>query len=167
MFTDSRLVSLQAFLAALFVASCGPKAPAVTEVHLAETPPLPVASATAEPDEPPVAAAPRPRPPRGDDPPPPKPEPGPSPSDIDRAKELFKDGTAAYANADYQTACLKFQAAYDIVPNQAILFNLGSCEMRMSHTAKACAHFRKYITNGDPSDPRIQQVTAQVANRCP
>lgn len=152
--------------AALFAAGSCASAPEVTEVRVAETPSPPVASSSAEAGDPGVSEAPRARP-RQKDPPAPLPEDNPSPDATALARQLFQDGAAAYANADYQTACLKFQEAYDLVPNQAILFNLGSCELRMGHTARACEHFRKYIANGDPADPRIQQVVAQVANRCP
>lgn len=83
-----------------------------------------------------------------------------------RARELFEQGAEAYAQGDYPTARQAFEAAYDLVPERALLFNIASCEMRMQDLVSACAHFRQYVAEGDPSDPRVQQVQAQVASRC-
>ena len=83
-----------------------------------------------------------------------------------KARELFELGAEAYAQGDFPKAREAFQAAYDLVPEKALLFNIASCELRMRDMVSACAHFRQYVAEGDPSDPRIQQVQAQVASRC-
>jgi tetratricopeptide (TPR) repeat protein len=88
-------------------------------------------------------------------------------SERERAKELFQQGLAAYEQGDFQKACAAFEVAYQLVPEQPLLFNIASCEMRLGHVPKACDLFRKYVANGSPGDPRIVEVSRQVAQRCP
>lgn len=131
-------------------------------VHLAD-PIEPAPSAAVEPEPPPEpsAAAPRPAPGFEDG----EVHDGP---DVDRAraKSLFEEGVQAYSNSDYPRACRLFQEAYDLVPERPLLFNIASCELRMGDTVSACGHFRRYVAEGDPADPRVQQVQGQVASRC-
>jgi len=153
-----RWLALAGFALAL---GCAPR-PDTTVVHLAE-PPAPVAASSAEPaPEPPPA-------------PPPTVSPRSSPTDDDhdvreadraRARELFDQGAEAYAQGDFPKARQAFQAAYDLVPERALLFNIASAELRMRDLVSACAHFRAYVAGGDASDPRVQQVQSQVATRC-
>ena len=123
---------------------------------------------------------------RDDAPPPPEPGPKPAPSATDeprerdyddpagwhrdeptaRAKELFQEGTEAYSQGDFRKALRAFEAAYDLVPERALLFNMASCELRMHDVVAACGHFRRYVAEGDPKDLRVQEVAAQVATRC-
>ncbi len=157
--------------AAVMSAGCEPPRPAVTEVNVAETrhaaeaQPQVVAE---EPEEAPVAPRVK-RQKATTSTPVVEAETGPAPaqSAVDRAKEEFKLGTAAYLNADYANAKLHFEAAYAIVPENALLFNIASTELKLGQTSASCSHFRQYVARGDPSDPRIQQVSQQVAQRCP
>ena len=82
------------------------------------------------------------------------------------ARKLFREGAEAYEQADYLRALQKFQEAYDLVQNQALLFNIASAELRLGNVPSACRLFRKYIADGDPADPRILEVQRQVAQRC-
>ena len=91
----------------------------------------------------------------------------PSLKDLSAARELFKQGVVAYTNQDYREAKRLFEAAYALVPQNQILFNIASAEMRMGQTSLACAHFKEYIAKGDPGSARIQEVQQQVQNRCP
>ncbi|MEZ4299317.1 MAG: hypothetical protein R3B70_30485 [Polyangiaceae bacterium] len=67
---------------------------------------------------------------------------------------------------DYSRARGQFQAAYDLYPERALLFNIASCDLRMGDTARACGLFRKYVAESDPGDQRTQDVQQQVATRC-
>ena len=88
------------------------------------------------------------------------------PDDRERARTLFQQGAEAYAQGDYLLARDKFQAAYDLVAEPALLFNIATAELRLGNTADACRLFRKYVSDGEPADPRIQDVQRQVAMRC-
>lgn len=105
---------------------------------------------------------------------PPKPEKAEAPrveagdqDDVTRARSLFQEGVAAYASADYALALSKFQEAYALKSVAPLLFNIATAELKLGQTSAACAHFRKYVADGDPADPRIQEVSKQVAQRCP
>lgn len=157
---------------ASLVIGCAGSDPHTDVVRLPDPVPLrtaepfaPSAQPTAEPvaTEPHRPILPKRRPPGPDS------EDGPdaSSTERERARELFKQGVEAYGQGDYPKACAAFEAAYELVPERPLLFNIASCEMRMGHTPKACDLFRKYVANGDPSDPRVVEVSQQIANRCP
>lgn len=129
------------------------------------TPPPASAAKLDEPPEP--ASEPVPRKLATLPPGPPAGPPGPDgEADRERARELFSEGAALYQQGDYARARDAFQAAYDLVPEQALLFNIGTAEMRLGDIVAACGHFRAYVAQGDPADVRIQTVRAQVAQRC-
>ena len=169
---SERLFGLVGGVAAAVIAGgCEAPRPGVTEVNVAEMRAPAQAEAQAEvaalePEEKPVAPRSK-RVKAAERPPVVEAGPAPSQSAVDRAKEEFKLGTAAYGNADYVNAKLHFEAAYAIVPENALLFNIASTELKLGQTSASCSHFRQYIAHGDPSDPRIQQVSQQVAQRCP
>jgi tetratricopeptide (TPR) repeat protein len=149
---------------AALAAGCGAASPgpAVAVVNLKEVPaPAPSAGAEALPlEEPAPPPARRPRPAAvnekdlDDD------------ADREHARSFFQEGAEAYRQGDYPKALEKFQAAYDLVPEAALLFNVASAELRMGNLPDACAHFRKYVTLLDPADPRAQTFTPQLAQRC-
>lgn len=76
------------------------------------------------------------------------------------------EGVSAYDQGDYLRARDKFQAAYDLVPELALLFNIASAEMRLGNVPAACTLFRRYVAQGDPAHPRIQEVQRQLTQRC-
>lgn len=157
-----RLASILS-IAALAI-GCGASPPPETTVALVAPPTPAVAAASSEPD---AEAAPDPTQRRT------KPDARAAAAEAELeddtrnlARRLFLEGAEAYAQGDYLRARAKFQEAYDLVQNQAILFNIASAEMRLGDIPAACRLFRKYITDGDPADPRIQEVQQQVAQRC-
>ena len=150
-------------VAAAFTVGCGAHSE-VTVVRLTEA--APGRGGTATPPEEPetVKAPPRPRAVLDQD-------RNEAPDSLDgdasaKARELFEVGAEAYAQGDFPKAREAFQGAYDLVPERALLFNIASCEVRMHDMVAACDHFRQYVAEGDPFDPRTQQVQAQVAARC-
>ena len=73
-------------------------------------------------------------------------------SDLERAKDSFKAGAAAYAAGDYLAAIQALDAAYQLTPLPAIAFSLGQAERRQyfvdhgrPHLDRAIALFRHYI----------------------
>ena len=75
-----------------------------------------------------------------------------SSSDLERAKESFKAGAAAYAAGDYLAAIQALDSAYRLTPLPAIAFSLGQAERRQyfvdherSHLDRAISLFRHYI----------------------
>jgi tetratricopeptide (TPR) repeat protein len=158
-----RTLAATAALVASLAIGCGASRPPETTVALA-APPAAQASATSEPrdDGEPTPSQPRSKPsPRAE-----AAEPDPEAVARNLARKLFQEGAQAYDEGDYMRARDKFKEAYDLVQNQALLFNIASAEMRLGNVAQACHLFRKYVNDGDPADPRIQEVQKQVAQRC-
>ncbi len=145
------------------VFGCGAIGPATTEIQVAAPPPIEVAptSSSAAPDEP----EPPPRAPKR----PLRDEPTADPeeaADRNAARTMFLEGAEAYSQGDYHKAKDRFQRAYALVPEPPLLFNIASAELRLGNVAAACSLFRKYVTEGDPADPRVQEVHIQAAQRC-
>lgn len=166
----TRAAALTAMIALIGLSACGaPRGPDV-EVALVEVTPTESAQASEappmdEPDEPTAKGFANKRPPPDE---PVKQGPAePMATDVQQAREIFKQGVAAYAGQDYAAAKRLFQEAYALAPVNAILFNIASAELRMGQTQLACAHFKDYIANGDPGSSRIQEVQQQVQGRCP
>lgn len=75
-----------------------------------------------------------------------------SATDLERAKDSFKAGAAAYAAGDYLAAIQALEAAYQLTPLPAIAFSLGQAERRQyfvdhsrPHLDRAISLFRQYI----------------------
>src|SRR4051812_6955024 len=73
-------------------------------------------------------------------------------SDLERAKDSFKAGAAAYAAGDYLAAIQALDAAYQLTPLPAIAFSLAQAERRQyfvdharAHLDRAISLFRQYI----------------------
>lgn len=146
---------------AAIVIGCGPH-PETAVVHVADA--APSAPAPLDPDPPQEPASPPAQP--SERPIEQRLDPDGKEADRERARALFAQGAEAYAQGDFTRAHQAFLAAYELVPERALLFNIASCEVRLRDMVAACAHFRQYVAEGDPSDPRVQQVQSQVATRC-
>src|SRR3954469_15887621 len=67
-------------------------------------------------------------------------------SDLDRAKESFKAGAAAYAAGDYLAAIQALEAAYQLTPLPAIAFSLAQAERRQYFVDRSFAHLERAVT---------------------
>jgi hypothetical protein len=87
----------------------------------------------------------------------------PGPADVERAKESFRIGAAAYAAGEYLAAIAALDSAYAVVPLPAIAFSLAQAERRQffadrkpEHLLRSVALFRRYLeqvaTGGRRSD---------------
>lgn len=72
--------------------------------------------------------------------------------DIERAKESFRAGAAAYAAGEYLAAIQALEAAYAVTPLPAIAFSLAQAERRQyfvaherEHLERAISLFRLYV----------------------
>ncbi len=89
------------------------------------------------------------------------------PSDLERAKESFKAGAAAYAAGDYLAAIQALDAAYQLTPLPAIAFSLGQAERRQyfvdhsrPHLDRAISLFRQYIDVSPAGSRRADALDA-------
>jgi hypothetical protein len=82
----------------------------------------------------------------------PTPVAGTSAGDVDRAKESFRVGAAAYSAGEYQAAISALDSAYALAPLPAIAFSLAQAERRqyfvdrqLEHLVRSVALFRRYL----------------------
>jgi hypothetical protein len=61
--------------------------------------------------------------------------------DYDAGKILFEDG-------DFQTARIKYQAAYDLTHDARLLWNVAVCQKNERHYARALATLARYLADG-------------------
>jgi hypothetical protein len=65
--------------------------------------------------------------------------------DVDRAKEYFRAGAAAYAAGDYLAAIQALESAYALTPLPAIAFSLAQAERRQYFASREPARLRRAI----------------------
>lgn len=75
-----------------------------------------------------------------------------TPADIERAKEAFRAGAAAYAAGEFLAAIQALETAYQLTPKPAIAFSLAQAERRQyfvaherEHLLRAIELFRRYV----------------------
>jgi PEGA domain-containing protein len=90
-----------------------------------------------------------------------------SPADVERAKESFKAGAAAYAAGEYLAAIQALDAAYALTPLPAIAFSLAQAERRQYFVARRPEHllrsislFRRYVEQVQTGGRRADAVEA-------
>jgi hypothetical protein len=64
------------------------------------------------------------------------------------AKADYEGGKLLYGDGDYAGARVKFQAAYDLVKDPRLLWNMAVCEKGQRHYAKVVGLTQKYLTEG-------------------
>lgn len=111
-------------------------------------------------------------------------QPSAAPSaDVERAKESFRVGAAAYAAGEYLAAIAALDSAYALAPLPAIAFSLAQAERRQyfvdrrpEHLVRSAALFRRYLeqvaTGGRRSDAidalaQIEPLLAAPASAAP
>jgi hypothetical protein len=90
-----------------------------------------------------------------------------TPSEIERAKQSFRAGAAAYAAGEYLTAIQALDAAYTLTPLPAIGFSLAQAERRQyfvshepAHLSRAILLFREYVNNVPQGGRRADALDA-------
>jgi PEGA domain len=95
------------------------------------------------------------------------PAPGASPEDVERAKESFRIGAAAYAAGEYLAAIAALDSAYALAPLPAIAFSLAQAERRqyfvdrrLQHVVRSVALFRRYLEQVPSGGRRADAIEA-------
>ncbi|MBT3218232.1 MAG: hypothetical protein HN348_04020, partial [Proteobacteria bacterium] len=68
----------------------------------------------------------------------------PSAAEIERAKELYTNGRALFAEGDYENAMIAFEAAYAIDQQPLLLYNMASALERSGKLKEAVEKLNKY-----------------------
>ena len=91
----------------------------------------------------------------------------PTPADVERAKESFRIGAAAYAAGEYRAAIAALDSAYAVAPLPAIAFSLAQAERRQyfvdrdpAHLRRSIALFRRYLDQTPSGGRRTDAIEA-------
>jgi hypothetical protein len=78
------------------------------------------------------------------------------------AAKHFERGVSLYGEADYRGALVEFKRASGLVPNPAVLYNVGETEFQLQEYANALVTFERYLAEAGPTDPHRAEVEAAV-----
>jgi PEGA domain-containing protein len=97
----------------------------------------------------------------------PSPAANATPAEVERAKESFRIGAAAYAAGEYRAAIAALDSAYALAPLPAIAFSLAQAERRQyfieqrpEHLERSVALFRRYLEQTPNGGRRTDAVEA-------
>ncbi len=79
-----------------------------------------------------------------------------------RARTLFVEAKAHYAQAEYPAAIAAFKAAGKLRPSPLLDFNIARCHERMGQARQAIAAYRRYL-RGRPRATNRREVRARIA----
>jgi len=65
-------------------------------------------------------------------------------TNLSRAKQAFRDGAVAFAQADYVTARRHFEEAYNLEPRDAVLYNIAMAADKQGDRKYACMYYRRW-----------------------
>lgn len=87
-----------------------------------------------------------------------------SPAGAQEARELFRQGEAAYQTGDYETAVSSWERAYELDARPALQYNLAQAYERLGRLDMAVTAYRVYVDNTPGDDPRAQNARARLAS---
>lgn len=69
----------------------------------------------------------------------------PASPEMEQARTLFDDGTAAYTLGDFKRALTAYEAAYKLYPAPQFLFNIAQCHFQLKNWERAVFFFEGYL----------------------
>jgi tetratricopeptide (TPR) repeat protein len=81
----------------------------------------------------------------------------------DRAREMVRQARVAYNLGNYDEAAARYEAAYRLVQDPALLFNIGQAFRLAGRTDKALAAYKGFLRTAPPDDPNRAAVVGRVA----
>ncbi len=78
------------------------------------------------------------------------------------ARKLFDDGRKQYQAKDYETAAIKFDAAYALDPDPAYLNNAGLAYLKAEKCAEAADRFGRYLAIDPPNRKKVEEDLAEA-----
>jgi len=86
-----------------------------------------------------------------------------SPDALREAAKRFERGVTLYGEADYRGALVEFRRAGALVPNAAVLYNIGETEYQLKDYASALTTFERYLAEAGPGDSHRAEVESNVS----
>jgi hypothetical protein len=81
----------------------------------------------------------------------------------DSARQLVKQAKVAFDLGHFDEAASRYEAAYRIVPDSALLFNMGQAYRLGGRPEQALAAYLGFLRTSPPDDPNRAAVEARVA----
>jgi len=78
------------------------------------------------------------------------------------AKRLYLEGTSAYNLAEYPRAIAAYRAAYGIIPEPSLLFNIAQAYRQAGDAKLARTFYKNYLSNS-PGAANRRQVEEKIA----
>jgi len=85
--------------------------------------------------------------------------------DADTRREAarhFQRGVALYSEADYRGALVEFKRTAALIPNPAVLYNIGETEYQLQEYASALSTFERYLNEGGSGESHRAEVESNV-----
>jgi hypothetical protein len=83
--------------------------------------------------------------------------------DVDRAKELFREGYQLAVQEKWAEALEKLEASRVLVERPSTVFNIGTALLRMRRPTEAIAAFERFLTLAQPDDPARAEAESLLA----
>jgi hypothetical protein len=80
----------------------------------------------------------------------------------ERARQMVKQARVAYDLGNYDEAASRYEAAYRVVQDPALLFNIGQAYRLAGRTDKALAAYKGFLRTAPPGDPNRPVVATRV-----
>jgi tetratricopeptide (TPR) repeat protein len=81
----------------------------------------------------------------------------------DRARDMVRQAHVAYDLGNYDEAASRYEAAYRLVQDPALLFNIGQAYRLGGRTDKALAAYKGFLRTAPADDPNRAPVSSRVA----
>jgi tetratricopeptide (TPR) repeat protein len=78
------------------------------------------------------------------------------------AAKHFQRGVTLYSEADYRGALVEFRRAAALIPNGAVLYNIGETEYQLQDYAGALTTFERYLNVASPGESHRAEVESNV-----
>jgi tetratricopeptide (TPR) repeat protein len=78
------------------------------------------------------------------------------------ARDLYKEGDAAYAEGRYDDALNAFQEAYDLSKRPLLLYNIGNALERLGRLGESADALEKYLPHAKPGEKKV--LEKRIAN---
>lgn len=79
------------------------------------------------------------------------------------ARSKFETGSRAYNLRNYEEALADFKAAYVLIGDPSLLFNIAQCERQMRHFEDAKKSFMSYLREAQPPASQAEEVERILA----
>lgn len=89
----------------------------------------------------------------------------PSKEDLEKAKTLAGEASAAESNGELQTAIDKYKEAYKLFPDPNLLIKLGDTYRKNANNNEALNEWKKYISTINATCGKFDEVTCQKIDK--